>query len=232
MQTLVIGHGGQMFDVRTCRSEDRTEENAVRLVDLAGLERLARSTQLRARCEHRNARPPSTGEHVNSRGRESTDLRRTHSHSRRNHDVARSYVASARPHVVSFANSSRNLDFVAVIDNTFDRNDGIGTVGNDTTGSDGHRLSRGKGTICRPTGRDSRDHGQAAGSIGSANGETVHRGAREGRQIHPRPSSFGGHASGSVRERDDLWLERRYPREDLRLRVLEREQVRHLVSRL
>ncbi len=64
-----------------------------------------------------------------------------------------------------------------------DRHDRVGSVGNDSSRRDRHRLAHGERDARGPSGGDAVDDVQRAGRVGGADGEPVHGRAREGRQV-------------------------------------------------
>ena len=113
-----------------------------------------------------------------------------------------------------------------MLDNILDGDDGIGTFGNDAARRDRHRLAglerARRGQSCS----DPSDDRQRAGRVGRANGEAVHRRARERRQVDRRTSILGEHASGGRAERHRLRRQAAGPRENRRERLFDREQAR------
>src|SRR5207247_930342 len=83
--------------------------------------------------------------------------------------------APAATNVVPLVNRLWDLDFVVPLDNTLDRDDGIGAVRHDTSGRDRHRLDSPQGTSSGYARHDPSDDGEPAGRISRTDRETVHR---------------------------------------------------------
>ena len=186
MRSVVVGDGRQDLDVAAGGGERSGEQQAVRLVHLAGAERLARTPELRSRRQHRDARPPRADDLLQAGRRQCADLRRPDPDAAENDRAARRNVAAAGSDVVSFANVICNLDLVAFFDNVLDRHDGVGAVGNDAPGGDPHGLTRLERPWRGHAGCDLRDDRQPPGSVRRAKRKAVHRRARERRQIDGR----------------------------------------------
>ena len=131
--------------------------------------------------------------------------------------------ARARP-------SSGIVDCVVLLDNMLDRDDGIGALGDDAARRDSHRLAGLERPLGRPAGRDPEDDRQRPGRVRRADGEAVHRRARERRQVDARARVLGEHAARGLGERHRLGLERPDAREHQRERLLDREQRRRIAS--
>ena len=91
-----------------------------------------------------------------------------------------------------------------MLDNVLDGDDGIRAVGDDAAGRDGHRLARAECARSRPPGGDVLDDGQRSGHVGDANDESVHRRARERRQVDDGADVLRRHAAGGTLDRHDL----------------------------
>src|SRR5262249_14984216 len=152
----------------------------VRLVDLAGPERLARPAKLGTGAENRRARPNGARQVTRPGGRRSTDLRRTETRPGREDNGARTKTATAWPHLRTDGQRRRNLDRVVIVDNILDGDDDIGALRNGSAGGDSHRLARAQRPIRRAPGGDPRDNWQPARDVRRANREAVHGRARKG----------------------------------------------------
>ena len=115
-----------------------------------------------------------------------------------------------------------------MIDNNLDRDDCVGAAGNDAAGRDRHRLPRFQRPWRGNARRDARNDGQAARRVGSPQRESVHRRAGKRRQIDQGAGVLSNHSAERLRNRHPLAFERLHPLEHARLRLPEREQLRHL----
>ncbi len=190
---LVVGDGRQHLCRGADGGERGREHDGVRLVHLTGSERLARTRELRPGRQHRDARQPAATNVRDAGGGKRAELRRAETHARLDHDDARSNVAAARTNVRTRRNTLRHVDAVVMLDNILDGDDGVRSVGHDAAGRDRHRLAGSERTRGRTAGGDLLHHGQRPRHVGGADGEAVHRGARERRQVddrarRPRPS--------------------------------------------
>jgi sortase A len=138
---LVVGDRREALDGSACRPELRLENQPVRLVDLARLERLARTAKLSSRGQHRGARHRSAHDLGHACRGERTELRGAERRSRRDDLVTRAQIAAARTHVRTRRDRLSDLDAVFIIDNNLERDHGIRAVGDDTAGRDSHRLA-------------------------------------------------------------------------------------------
>src|SRR5207244_3076966 len=96
------------------------EHRRVRLVDLAGTERLARPAQLRPGAEHRDPWASRAGDPIEAGSRERPDVRGRQRRSRHDNHVARTNVAALRTNVCTMDNSIADLDLVVMLDNVLD----------------------------------------------------------------------------------------------------------------
>jgi hypothetical protein len=104
-----------------------------------------------------------------------------------------------------------------------DRDDAVGTVRDDRTGGDRNRRAGLDPTGERRSCRGLPDDLQHAGEICRTRRKTVHRRARERREIDLGPYSLGDDPSPSRADRHELRRKRPSAREHLRLRLLEGE---------
>ena len=227
MSRLVIRGGGERDDVGAARAEGGREHDAVRLVDLAGLQSLARTAQLGARAENERARTAGARHLTQPRSRERADLSRAERGSCAEHDIAGRKITAARPDVRANLDTIFDLHAVGMLDNILHRDDGIGTFRDHTARRDSHRLACLQRTRRRHARSDPTHDRQRAGCIGRANGETVHRRARERGQIHHRSRVRGEHAAGRSLNRHGLRRQTASARENRCERLLDREQARH-----
>ena len=91
---LVVGHRAQPLDLGPCRLQLRGEQKPVGLVDLSGLEQLARPAQLAARGEHGGPRPPRDEHLADARRRERAELCGPETGAGVHHQLAAAHVAA------------------------------------------------------------------------------------------------------------------------------------------
>ena len=96
----VVGHEAQELGDRTRVGHRRGEHRAVRLVDLAVAQRLARGDELGAGGEHQHPRPAAHRERPGADGRGEPDLGGAEHRARGQHDLARGDVLARDPHVL------------------------------------------------------------------------------------------------------------------------------------
>jgi len=227
MRDLVVADGLHQLDDRTGGLELGRQDQPVRLIDLARGERFARTAQLGSRWQNGGARPACAPNLWNPGGPQGPEPRGCEHRARLDDALARLDVAAARPDVVAALHGDVDFDLVVMLDNILDRHDGIGAVGDDPAGGNSHCLSRLERRACGLAGRNPRVDAKASRRVGSPDGVTVHRGARERRQIDLRPGRLSEDAAGRVFKRHGLGRERPGAREDQALRFGKREQIRH-----
>jgi hypothetical protein len=231
MSHLVVGRGGERADDPARGLERGREHDAVRLVDLARPEGLARAAKLGARREHRDPRSRRARDLGQTGRGKSADLSGREHGSPRNNDVAHREVAAARAHVRAHVHAVRDVDLnlvgVVTLDNILDGDDGIGAVGHDAARRDLHRLAGGERAHGRPAGCDAVRDRQGSRRVDHAKREPVHRGARKRRQVDGGARVLGEHATGCRRDGHGLRRQRANVREHPRQRLLDREQSGH-----
>jgi hypothetical protein len=129
--------------------------------------------------------------------------------------------------VLPVVRSLRDLDSIATIDRSLDRDDGVSPVRHRTTGRDPGRSSRGKRFRRWAAGRDPKRNRELAGSLAGSHGKPVHGRARERWQIHSRQSRRPENASCCIRDCDHLRRERLCSFQDARERIFEHQKVGH-----
>ena len=180
---LVVSDGGERTDVRTVGGERGRQQQPVVLVDLARAKLFARPAQLRSRGQNRDARPAGAYHFGQSGRRERTDLRGAETNTGRHDHITRTDVAAARTNVVTLDDRGRNLHLVVMLDNVLDGDDGVGSLRHHAARGNRHRLACIQRTRGRDPGGNARDDGEPAGRVRRPYGETVHRRARERRQV-------------------------------------------------
>ena len=180
---VVVRHRGQYLCQRAGRGKLRSEHYSVGLVDLARPERLAWGPELGPGRQDGGPRTAARGHRRKPGCGQAAELGGGDTHTRASDDVANAYVPAARTDVGTRGNGIRDLHFVVMIDNILDGDDGIGALGHDAARRDSHRLPDRERTIGRPAGCDPEDDRQRGGRVSRADGESVHRRAREGRQV-------------------------------------------------
>ena len=217
MGLLVVGDRPDRLDTRTRGGEGRGEHRRVRLVDLAGPELLARPAQLRPGAEDGDARPPGAADRRQPDGGQRADLGGAEPGARGEQRIAGTNVAAGGPHVRAELRPALAISIVVVTyDNVLDRNDAVGALGHGAAGRDLHRLPGLRaGAAAGTPGGDPRDDGKPAGRVRRPDRVTVHRGARERRQVdaarrrprrapgrpRPRPRPARPRAAGRARAR-------------------------------
>ena len=112
-----------------------------------------------------------------------------------------------------------------MFDNTLDRHDRVGALGDDATGGDAHRLAGGQWAGRGPPRRNARDHGERPGRVRRTQRKAVHGGARERGQVDPGGGGLRQDAPGGRAETDRLRGQRSHVREHARERIVDREQI-------
>ena len=224
---LVVLHGREPLDDRAGRGELGRERERVRLVDLAGAERLSRRAELGSRREHDRPRPASAAERRRTRSGERADLRRPEDDAGSDDDVAGAHVAGARPHVLPLPERCVDDDPVVNLVNNLDRRHRVGSLRDDAAGRDPDRLAARESSFRRPPGRRPRDDGELPGDVRGPDGVPVHRRARERRQVDGRPCRLGEHTSRRLGERNLLRRKRDDARQDRLQRFVPRQEALH-----
>jgi len=220
---LVVGDRRLELDVGADGGERGREHEPVRLVDLTSGERPARRDELAARREDRDTRPAAALDLHDAGGREGAELRGAEADAGRDDLVAASHVAAARADVRARFHGLRDLHSVVILDNILDGDDGIRARGDDGAGRDLDRLAGTELEQGRPASRRAAGDGERAGHVGGANGEAVHRRARERRQVDSCTRTGRRHSPVRRGERNELGLGRRHAREHEHLRLLDGE---------
>ena len=101
----------------------------------------------------------------------------------------------------------RDLHRVVKYANVLNRDNGIGSGGHDCSRRDGHGTARFELPAERPARGGLADDAQAPRQIGRAHGETVHRRARERRQIDARMHVLRADAPARLGNRHGLHRE-------------------------
>src|SRR5262245_66579715 len=96
MGVLVVRNSRQALDGSACRPQLRLENQPVRLVDLAGLERLARSTELGSRGDNGGPRDRAAIDLGDTGSCQRSQLRGAEARARRHDLVAGVEVTAAR----------------------------------------------------------------------------------------------------------------------------------------
>ena len=110
-----------------------------------------------------------------------------------------------------------------MLDNILDGDDGVRAVGDDASGRDRHRLAGSERTLGRPARRDVRDDRQASGQVARPHRVSVHRRARERRQVDGGARILRGDASGRRSESDAFGREDARVLQHPRLRLVHGE---------
>jgi glycosyltransferase involved in cell wall biosynthesis len=227
MSIVVVGDRCQALGGGACRHELRGEDQPVRLVDLARPERLARAAKLGSRRQHGGPRDHTADDLGNARRRQRADMRGPEPYPGWNNLASGTQVTAARTNVRASSNTRSNLDGVVMLDNILDGDDGIRSVGHDSSCRDPHRLPRLQRARSRATRGDAEDDRQRAGRVPRTHREPVHRGARKRGQIDECVRGFAEHAPGRLLQRDALRPERLRALEDEALRLLDRQELGH-----
>jgi hypothetical protein len=93
---LVVGGDRQDLDVGACLRENGRDHRAVRLVDLAGCQRLTGGTELASGGEHAHARLHRAHDVDDARSREGADLRGSETGARLDHRVSFTDVTTTK----------------------------------------------------------------------------------------------------------------------------------------
>ena len=227
VRRLVVGDALARKDDRSGRAQQRGEHDAVRLVDLARGEGLARPPELRPGRHDRDARPGSAVRMRHTRGSEGRQPRGRHGRAREQYRSARADVASQRPHVVSFGDGTWNAHRAVLLAHVLDRDDGVGALGDDPARGDPHCLPGRQRARRRAPGRDAGDDRERARRVGRPQREAVHRRAREARQVDGREGVLRQHPSRSILERHRLRRERPDALQHAGERVLDGQEAGH-----
>ena len=146
----------------------------------------------------------------------------------RSNDLSRVNVTAARADVVTLANTAWKLHLVVILDNILDRDDGVCTLGNDTSGRDAHGLTRCERARRGHPGGDPGNDGEPAGRVFGPQREAVHGGARKRRQVDDRTRVFRENSSRRrSSDRNRFRSKGRRPLENQCLRLRERYQTGH-----
>ena len=227
---LVVGHHPELRGDGTGEPERGGEQQAVRLVDLPRLERLAGLPQLGARHEDPHARP-LRALHLGDAGRrEGADLSRAEHHAGLEHRLARPDVASGSADVRACGHRRRDGEALARLLHDLDRHDRVGPLGDRPAGGDAHRLARGQRTRGRAARGDPLDDGKndrRGGRVRRAQRVSVHRRAGERRQVDDGRSALREDAPGRPLDRHALGLQGLRPLENEALGLGDGDQLGH-----
>ena len=116
-----------------------------------------------------------------------------------------------------------NLDPIAVIDHSFNRNDGVSAFRNCGPGRDPGRRSRGERLQRRASCRNSEGNRNFARSLGGTDGKPVHRRACEWREIDSRHRWLAQHSPRCVRNGDGFRWKQLGVLPDARQRLVDRQ---------
>jgi glycosyltransferase involved in cell wall biosynthesis len=118
----------------------------------------------------------------------------------------------------------RHFHVTVALGDLLDRDDGVRAFRHDAAGRDRHRVTRTESPVRRPSGGDAPCNTKRSRCVGAAHGITVHRRARERRQVSAGVGGLREHATERCVERDDFRIERKRPLEYERDRLVERDQ--------
>ena len=170
-------------------AQRRLEHDPVRLVDLARLERSPRRPQLGARDDDRDARRAgATPTRLDPAGGERAEPRRREQRARGEDRRLPRRTSPPRARMLSPLTTASAISTSSVAhDDALDGDDRVGALRHDAARRDLDRLPgrerRARRDAPRPTGRRSRS---VPGQIGRPDGVSVHRRARERRQVDER----------------------------------------------
>ena len=227
MGVLVVRDAAQPLDRCPGGRELSLDEDAVRVVDLSWLERLARTAELAPGCEHGGPRPPRDPNLGDAGSRQSRHLRRTEAGTGLDHDLSLSQVAAGGPDARTPRNGFWHFDRVVMIDNILERDDGISSVGDDASSRDPHRLARLEAALRRASRSDPETHGQRPRGVLGAQREPVHRRAVERRQVDRGRCRFRQHAADCSFDRHRLVRKPNDALEHELLRLFDRHEISH-----
>ena len=197
----VLRHA-EALDVGARCGESGLDHDAVRLVDLARFELVARRTQLGAGDRDRDTGTPPHGHLADPAGGERGEARRCQSRAGIVDGGARPDVAALVAHVRTRRHGLRDPNAVVADVDPLDRDDRIGSLRDDAAGRDVERLAlaqslasrgarprpwrrRGASRACRPPAGRSRP----STSSGTAAGRRARRRARRAPSRRPPPAS-------------------------------------------
>src|SRR6185437_5035007 len=109
VRSLVVGDRRKARDLSSGRLELGREDQPIRLVDLAGPQRLARAPELGSRSHNGGPRPREAGNLSDPRRGESPEPRRIQARPGLNDNVAGVRIATARTNVCAVSNRLSNL---------------------------------------------------------------------------------------------------------------------------
>ena len=197
MGARIVGGDGKHVDVGA-RARQRSGDHApIRLVDLTGLELLARVSELVTGGEDRDPWPSRTSDRCDAGGGKSADLHRAKHRAGLDDDGAGTHVAAARTDVLTGDGGLRDEQMLAAILDHLDRDDCIRSRRDGPAGRDARsRTFRQWTGRCR-TGGDAKRDRQLCGCFRGADGKAVHRGARKRWQVDGGASRFAKHSAKS-----------------------------------
>ena len=208
--------------------ESGRERRAVAVANLAESGRRAGADDLFAGRQHDRARLPERGERRVTRRREESERRGPERVARAREHVALPRIFAGREHVRAGRNCAAEHDRIGRCDDVFETHHRVGSAWNRRARRNGGRRSGLVHEFRSALSVRAAAHRKAARAdtrLRRQHGISVHRGAREGHEIRIGHERAREHASGRVRERDRLRVERLARRRDRSLRVLERDRV-------
>ena len=180
---LVVGNGRRADDLRARDGQRSGEHERVRLVDLPGLERLARRDELAAGGKDRHARPTRARDRGDADSGDPGERSRREPRAGRCDDVAGANVPAERPDAGPWLERTIDLYCVVLFDNHLYRSDGVGAFGHDRAGRDRNCIAWPDRPGERRARRRLADDPQCSRQVGGAHRVPVHRRARERREV-------------------------------------------------
>lgn len=206
---------------------------AVGVVDLPGLERLARLTQFVAAGQQRHAQPPVDLDPRHAKGRQQAEFLRAQTLAGLEQALAGGGFLATAAHVVA-GSHRRQPDAFALDAAVFLGDHGIGTRRQRRAGEDAHRMPGRQLLLGGVTGGDA--PGQRQGSalgrqVGGAKGVAVHRAVVPGRHRKARLQRLGEHAPKRIAQGDIFHRRRRrHPCQQLGNRLVDRLQAANVAA--
>ncbi len=201
----------QDAEIRHLRAEPREqgrEQHAVRIVDAAGTEGLARLGEFVAGREHRDPQAAAHRERGVSGGGGEREGRGREALARRDHLGAPRDVLARRAAVGAALEAGGQADALAREPHILLHEHRVGPGRHRRPGKDPHRRARRGKTRGRSAGGEApahRQHRLALGAeVGEAHRVAIHRGIGEGRQVEPGAQGLGGDAPVRAPQRHGL----------------------------